>query len=96
MRINLHIERMLLDGVAVGDTLQFKLAMERELREALEASALAPQFRHGACLPKLTIPKSVLQRRDRPELLARDLGQAVYGSIGTPPQRPSSHTGADQ
>lgn len=96
MKINLHIEQMVLDGVVVGDTRQFKLAVERELRNALMTNGLAPQLRRGASLSKLTIPESVIQRRDRPELLARGLGQAVSGSIGTASQRPTPHAGADR
>jgi hypothetical protein len=96
MKINLRIERIVLDGVTVGDTRQFSLAVERELRNALVTQGLAPGLRNGATLSKLTIPGPVSHRQDRPELLARSLGRVVSGSIGTPSQRPTPKAGADR
>ena len=96
MNINLRIERIVLDGVTVGDTRQFSVAVERELRNTLMAHGLAPELRHGASLSKLAIPGSVSHRQDRPELLARSLGRAVSESIGTHSQRPSPNAGADR
>jgi hypothetical protein len=83
MNINLHIERLVLDGInitpAQGRLLQASLASQ--LSQLLMDGGLSASLSQGAVLPKL--PASDIQLTDNnPAQLGQQIAQSVYRGIG--------------
>ncbi|MCK6554658.1 hypothetical protein L6Q96_08790 [Candidatus Binatia bacterium] len=82
MRITVHIERLILDGVqlAPADAAQLREALERDLARLVRRRGLAPALLHGGAFAMLTGPAITLQRP--PEALAEQVAGAVSAAIG--------------
>lgn len=83
MNINLHIERLVLDGVNIaphqGPLLQ--QALQTELTRLLATGGLSDGLTRGIALPRLSA--SNIQLTDNnPTQLGRQIAQSVYGGIG--------------
>ena len=78
--LSLHIERLVLDGVALtpaqGEQLQ--LAMRQEL-ERLAQRRMGP--RQGGAVPVVAAPALTLSNPLRPARLGRDIARSLYGSL---------------
>ena len=83
MNVNLHIERLILDGLPIesrhGSVLQ--AAVETELARLLTQSDLASNFRGGA-VPSVRANAIQLASPSTPVQLARQIAGSIYGSIG--------------
>lgn len=84
MIINMHIERLVLDGIelAAGDGPILQAAVEAELGRLFSEGALVPQLADGgafAALPAGDLPPAAEPGADA---LGRSIAAAVYGSIG--------------
>ena len=53
MKIHLHIERLVLDGVAVDQPRVLRTAMEQELAGRLKEGGLSPELRSGGAVPSV-------------------------------------------
>ena len=84
MNINLHIERLVLDGVPVarGGEPLVRAAVEAELARLLAADGLAPSLLAGAALPHLRGGELQLAGASDSNQLGRQIARAVYGGIG--------------
>jgi hypothetical protein len=84
MKILLHIEHLVLDGIAVGpgQQAQLKAACEVRLAQLLHQGGIAPDLRpgsaHGNTPPA---PAIHLAGTLEPARLGQGIAQAVYGSI---------------
>jgi hypothetical protein len=84
VNIELHIERLILDGLAIETSqgAQVQAAVEGELMRLLAADGLSSRLLSGGTMPRL--PTTSIQVSDQPNPI--DLGQqiagAVYGGIG--------------
>jgi hypothetical protein len=84
MNINLHIERLVLDGVdtAPGQRHLLQGAVETELARLLIEGGLDHQLTGGAALPRIASPAIQLNGGNDPAQLGRTIAGAVYGGIG--------------
>ena len=83
MNINLHIERLVLDGVniAPGQRHLLQTSVETELTRLLTDGGLAPGLAQGTALPRLST-SGILLAGNNPTQLGRQIAQSVYGGIG--------------
>ena len=84
MNINLHIERLVLDGLdtAPGQRHLLRAAVESELVRMLTTGGLANQLTGGGALPGIVSPAIQLNGGNDPTQLGRKIAGAVYGGIG--------------
>jgi hypothetical protein len=85
MKIKLHIERLVLDGLAVDRTQggRVRAAVEKELTRLLAAGGVAPQLKSGGAVPVVRGGNMRVEKNSRPSDLGRNIAGAVYGGIGT-------------
>jgi hypothetical protein len=79
MNVNLHIERLVLDGVGIepGQRDSLQAAIESELRRRFRSGALGSDLVAGAALPHL----NAAQIRTTVQVRTADLGQQIAGAI---------------
>jgi hypothetical protein len=84
MRINLHIERLILDGIAVPANQQrvLQAALEAELSQSLADGGLAPSLLASGALPFVQGGGMQLPNQASPADLGQQIAQAVYGGLG--------------
>ena len=84
MNINLHIERLILDGLNIGpgQGALVKAAVEKELSRLLTESGLASGLQTGIALPSLRVDPIQASRDTSPSHLGQQIARAVYGGIG--------------
>ena len=83
MNINLHIERLVLDGLNLGpgQGAQVKDAVEAELSRLLTEGGIAPELQGGT--PRNLHTGSIRLASDaNPQQIGRQIAGAVYGAIG--------------
>lgn len=83
MNINLHIDRLVLDGVniAPGQRHLLQASVEAELTRLLTDGGLAPGLAQGIALPRMSTSGMQLTGNN-PTQLGRQIAQSVYGGIG--------------
>ncbi|MFO1434145.1 MAG: hypothetical protein U1F76_29350 [Candidatus Competibacteraceae bacterium] len=84
MNINLHIERLLLEGVPISRTqgALVKAAVEAELGRLLAAGGLHAELLNGGALASLKGETLHLSGENHPARLGEQIARAVYGGIG--------------
>ena len=84
MNIELHIERLILDGVAIAPRQRALLqaAVEAELRRLLVQGGLAAGLAQGGALPSIRASAIQLTPDSDPRRMGTQIAQAVYGGIG--------------
>ena len=82
MNIHLHIERLVLDGVAVDQPRILRRALERELTSRLMEGGLLPELRSGGAVPHVRGGAIELSQRSHPARLGSQIAGAVYRGIG--------------
>lgn len=84
MNIDLHIERLVLDGVDTAPGQQHLLgaAVETELTRLLVEGGLAHRLSGGGALPSVVGPAIQLNAANDPAQLGRQIAGAVYGGLG--------------
>jgi hypothetical protein len=84
MKIHLHIERLVLDGLPVTShtAVPLKVAVEQELAQSLKHGGLSHELRGGVALPNLSAAM-VLTPSDKPRDLGCKIARAIYGDLGT-------------
>jgi|WetSurMetagenome_2_1015567.scaffolds.fasta_scaffold488573_2 hypothetical protein len=82
--IQLHIERLVLDGVdiAPGQRHVLQASVTAELTRLLTDGGLAPGLVQGIALPRLSTGGIQLAGDNHPAQLGRQIAQSVYGGIG--------------
>ena len=83
MSINVHIERLILEGFSVSDAQSpiIGAAVERELARLLATGGLERSLQSGGAWA--TVPVGAVQlTASKPAQLGRQIAQAVYGGIG--------------
>lgn len=83
MNIQLHIERLVLDGIALspGQQRQFQAELEAELGRMLADGAMIPEFHSGRSLARLRAPDITLTPRADPGALGTQVAQSVVGGL---------------
>jgi len=84
MNINLHIERLVLDGVDIRPNQRHVLraAVESELARLMDRGGVAGDITGGGAVPSIAGPSIQLQRENAPGELGRQIAGSVYGGIG--------------
>lgn len=84
MKINLHIERLVLDGLPIEHHhgLLVKAAVEAELSRLLTADGLANGLISGGAMPSVPAHNIRMADNSNPKKLGQQIGRAVYGGIG--------------
>ncbi|MGK7911156.1 MAG: hypothetical protein AB4050_06675 [Synechococcus sp.] len=84
MTINIHIERLVLDGVNISPSQRpfVKAAVEAELGRLLAEGGLATELLGGGAVPRVPGGRIELAPENNPSQLGQQIAQAVYGGIG--------------
>lgn len=84
MNVNLHIERLILDGIDIGPNQRHLLhvSLQAELTRLLTEGELAAPLARGGALPLIASPATQLTSGHDPVALGRQIAGAVYGGIG--------------
>ena len=84
MNINLHIERLILDGLAVAPAHRalVQAAVEAELSRLLTAGGLHASLQSGIALPSVRAGALQLNADSNPKQIGQQIARAVYGGIG--------------
>ncbi len=82
MNVNLHIERLILDGFALesGHASKLQASIEMELAQLLTRDPPAPNWRGGA-VPSVRADAIHLGSPSDPVQLARQIAASIYGSL---------------
>jgi hypothetical protein len=90
MKIALHIERLVLDGLPLGAAQGARLrrAVERELAR-LVASGGLPGVSQGGAVARADAGAIRMRPRDDADALGRKIAQATYRGIGGGTRRPA-------
>lgn len=86
MRINLYIERLILDGLPVTRLQgpQVQAAVELELARLLAASGLSNELRGGGRIPSVKAGRLRFGKASQPSVLGRSIAQSVHTGISNP------------
>lgn len=84
MNINLHIERLVLDGVNIEPQQRplLQQAVQIELTRLLATGGLSRDFAGGLAVPRISSPSISLAADNHPAQLGRQIARSVYGGIG--------------
>lgn len=87
MKITLHIERLVLDGLPVsrlqGPMVQS--AIQSELAELLTKSGLSPELHSGGSIPAMRSRNIRMEKKNtQPQTLGRQIAGALHGKLGPP------------
>jgi hypothetical protein len=90
MKINLHIERLIVEGLPADSTIkeQFSVAVQRELAQIFQGG-LHEEFAPGAAFPRVRGGTITLARQTQRNRLGSSIAQAVHHAIGKPGDGPS-------
>jgi len=93
MRIKLHIERLVLDGLPASgaDGPRLRAAVEAELARLLATGGLSRELATGGAVPQLPAPAISVDRGEQPGALGRAVARSVHAGIGGP--RPATPSG---
>lgn len=83
MNINLHIERLVLDGVDIAPNQKHLLQniVITELTRMLTESGISPDLARGVALPRI-FAEGIQVTENNPVQLGQQIAQSVYGGIG--------------
>jgi hypothetical protein len=84
MKIQLNIERLVLDGIDIpaGQRPLLQAAVEAELARLLSASGLNPSLISGGNLPRLRV-QALNYSGNNPTQLGRQIARSMYSGLGT-------------
>ena len=87
MKVRLHIERLVLDGLASGpgDAARLGAAMRAELTRLL--GSVSPAFLAGEAIPELRVGAIELERGHSPAQIGRQLARVVHAGLAAPEGR---------
>jgi hypothetical protein len=84
MNVVVHIDRLVLDGVALepGQQHLLQAAVQAELARLLAAGALAPELAAGMAVPRVAGAPLALPAGAQSAAAGRSIAASVYGAIG--------------
>lgn len=84
MNINLHIERLILEGVNIspGQRHMLQASVETELARLMTRGGVATRLTGGGTLPRIASPAIKLNGSGSPIELGRQIASSVYSGIG--------------
>jgi hypothetical protein len=84
MKIKLHIDRLILDGLPLERRHRphVQAAVEEELTRLLAAHGLGREWQSGGTVPRIRAPSFQLANANPPSRLGQQIAGSIYGSIG--------------
>jgi len=84
MNINLHIERLVLNGLEIAPEQRpvLQSAVETELSRLLTEGGLSPRLAQGIAVPRLSAQDIQTTDANNPTQLGHQIAQSVYRGIG--------------
>jgi hypothetical protein len=84
MNINLHIERLVLDGLNIesGHGAVVKEAVEAELARLFSEGGLAPGLQSGGAWSNIQPVSIALNGNENPLRLGQEIARSIYAGIG--------------
>jgi hypothetical protein len=84
VKINIQIERLVLDPLPIGrhQGSLLKAAVEAELSRLIDADGVADNVMYGGAVPSMPAPNIQLGSDNNPAKLGQQIGRAVYGGLG--------------
>lgn len=84
MTINVHIGRLILEGVTIAPAQRAALqsALEIELGRLLARGGVSPELAKGGAVPRINVNPIQLPKGSSPAELGRQIAGSVYGGIG--------------
>lgn len=97
MKLEIHIERLVLEGLPVNSAggHHVQRAVQAELARLLGEAGLAPELQAGGSLPHLKSADIGMTRGDKPAELGQRIAQAVHGAIATKSRESRAHRGGE-
>ena len=83
MRIEVHIERLVLEGLPVtpGERPRVRAAVEAELARLLSTGGLNREIATGGAVPRIDAPQINLAARAQPDAIGRAVARSVHSGI---------------
>ncbi|HSS48479.1 MAG TPA: hypothetical protein VLX28_05995 [Thermoanaerobaculia bacterium] len=83
MNVNLHIERLILDGIDVEPAQRplLQAALERELGRLLAQGGVGPALAAGGAVPSVQAGDFQMGASGNPRQLGRQIARAVHGGL---------------
>jgi hypothetical protein len=87
MKIRLHIERLVLDGLPVTGAQgpQIKAALETELRRLLSVHGVSRELASGGAVPSVRAPGLAIARGASAARVGTQIARSLHGGIGGKP-----------
>ncbi len=84
MRINLHIERLILDGLPLepGQGRVVKAAVEAELTRMIAGQGISSELMTGGAVPSVSANGIQIAPGAKPAVIGREIARSVYGGLG--------------
>ncbi|HEY9695885.1 MAG TPA: hypothetical protein V6D10_01245 [Trichocoleus sp.] len=84
MNINLHIDRLILDGLPIPHSQRplLQAAVEAELTRLLTVNGLSHHLTNGIAIPQISTSDLQLTPNSSPAQIGQQIAQSVYGGIG--------------
>ena len=84
MKIEVHIERLVLDGLPVtsAESARVRAAVTAELSRMLAAGGLARELHGGGAVPRVAAPQFSFGPRERPDAIGRHIARSIHAGIG--------------
>ena len=84
MKINVYIERLILDGINMGpgQGAMVKAAVQAELSRLLAEGGVESGLLSGGAFPNMPARPIQVSEEIQPSRLGRQIARTVYGSIG--------------
>jgi len=84
MKIRLHIERLVLDGLPLErrQAPQVQAALERELSRLLSAEGRGRDWRTDGAVARLKAPAIRLTKGNPPQAIGRDIAKSIHAALG--------------
>lgn len=88
MNINLHIDRLILDGLDVDHAERplLQAAVQTELSRLLTAEGLTNEITNAGAIPRVAGKEIEVQQQHGPQDTGRRIAASVYGAIRGPQQ----------
>jgi len=84
MSVRLHIDRLVLDGIALGpgDRAHFVAAVESELTRLVADGGISPALANGIALPSVAAPSVTFAPKAKPAEMGAAVAGSVYRGVG--------------
>lgn len=87
MKIHLHIECLVLEGIPLEKRhgSQVQVAVEAELARLIQDNGLSQKLQSGGALPRVRVGDLQFGPQTRPNQIGQQIAQSVYSGIGQTP-----------